>query len=185
MDPVGDFEAALAAAQQGADWAVAVLYRELHPRLLRFLRAREPRVAEDLESEVWLAVAARIRDFRGDESAFRGWVFSIARRRLADFRRTAARRATNPLPVEQLDRCGPDDTETEALDQVSAERAAAFVTETLSHDQADVILLRVLGGLDVEQVAQILGKRAGTIRVLQHRALRQLSDVLQAKPVTQ
>jgi RNA polymerase sigma-70 factor (ECF subfamily) len=185
MDPGGDFDAALAAAQQGADWAVAVLYRELHPRLLRYLWAREPRVAEDLESEVWLAVAARIREFRGDESAFRGWVFSIARRRLADFRRTAARRATNPAPVERLDRWGPDDTEAEAIEHLSAEQAAKFVTKVLSQDQAEVMLLRVLGGLDVEQVAQILGKRAGTIRVLQHRALRRLSEVLEARPVTQ
>jgi RNA polymerase sigma-70 factor (ECF subfamily) len=185
MEPEGDFEAVLAAAQQGADWAVAVLYRELHPRLLRYLSAREPRMAEDLESEVWLAAATRIAAFQGDEAAFRGWIFSIARRRLADFRRTAARRATNPAPVEQLERWGPDDTEIEALDRVSAERASAFVTAVLSHDQAEVILLRVLGGLDVEQVAQILGKRTGTIRVLQHRALHRLSQVLQARPVTQ
>ena len=184
MDPGGDFEGVLAAAQEGADWAVAVLYRSMHSRLARYLYAREPRVAEDLEGEVWLAVATGLGRFVGGEEAFRAWVFSIARRRLADFRRTAVRRATDPVPAEQLDRASPHDTERIALDRLSARDAAAFVNATLPHDQAEVILLRVLGGLDVDQVAALLGKRPGTIRVTQHRALRRLNAALETRSVT-
>lgn len=185
MTPDGDFEAVLAAARGGADWAIAILYRDLHPRLSRYLAARDPQVADDLESEVWVSVASGIRDFSGSASEIRGWVFSMARRRVADFRRTAARRVTEAVPEDQPDRAAPDDTEAQALEEMSSERAAAFVTTVLSHDQAEVIFLRVLAGLEVEQVAQILGKPAGTIRVLQHRALRRLSDVLSGKSVTQ
>ena len=51
----------------------------------------------------------------------------------------------------------------------------------LSPDQAEVILLRVLAGLDVGQVAKILGKRAGAVRVLQHRGLRKLAELTSAR----
>lgn len=184
MDPGTEFDAVLDAARQGAEWAVSVLYRDLHPRLVRYLRAREPRAAEDLEAEVWLAIAAQLHRFEGSEDAFGAWVFSIARRRLADFRRTALRRATEPAPTEQLDRASGDDTETIVLDGLAADEAAAFVVRVLPRDQAEVVLLRILGGLDVAHVAELLGKRPGTIRVLQHRALRRLQRRLTGKPVT-
>lgn len=184
MDPGPEFDAVLDAAREGADWAVAVLYRDLHPRLARYLHAREPRAAEDLEAEVWLAVAGQLHRFEGSEEAFRAWVFSIARRRLADFRRTAARRATDPAPLEQLERAADDDTEAIVLEGLAADEAAAFVVRVLPRDQAEVVLLRVLGGLDVSQVAELLGKRPGTIRVLQHRAIRRLHRHLTGKSVT-
>jgi RNA polymerase sigma-70 factor (ECF subfamily) len=184
MRSLDGFEAVLAAAQRGDEEAVARLYRDLHPRLSRYLMAREPRAAEDIEGEVWLAVARGIAGFCGGEEAFRGWAFSIARRRLADFRRTGARRATVPVPTAELDRAGPDDPEAIVLDDLSADAAAAFVAATLPHDQAEIVRLRVLGGLSVEQVADLLGKRPGTVRVLQHRALRRLHAELTKAVVT-
>lgn len=51
-------------------------------------------------------------------------------------------------------------------------------------DQAEVVLLRVVAGLSVEQVAKILGKSAGSVRVAQHRALRRLAAIWEQKPVT-
>jgi RNA polymerase sigma-70 factor (ECF subfamily) len=181
-----DFDAVLAAAQRGDDQAVAVLYRELQPRLAGYLRAREPRAADDIEGEVWLAVAQGLTRFTGGQDAFRAWVFSIAHRRLADYRRTAARRATVPVPTEELESgaVSGSDPEALALENVSTAAATAFVTATLSADQAEVVLLRVTGGLEVEQVAELLGKRPGTIRVLQHRALRRLQAELEKGRVT-
>ena len=76
------FESVLAGAQVGAEWALTILYRDLHPRVLRYLSVREPGEAEDLASDVWLDVAQGIGRFRGDEDGFRAWVFTIARRRL-------------------------------------------------------------------------------------------------------
>ena len=184
MGAVDGFDAVLNAAKRGDEWAVAVLYRDIRPRLARFLEVREPRAAEDLEGEVWLAVAKGLTRFTGGEEAFRAWVFSIAQRRLADFRRTAARRATIPVPADELDRPSDRGPETLVLENLSADEASAFVTATLSPDQAEVVLLRVIAGLDVEQVAKLLDKRPGTIRVLQHRALRRLHAELAKGRVT-
>jgi DNA-directed RNA polymerase specialized sigma24 family protein len=89
MEAAPEFDAVLAGAQAGAEWAVTLLYRDLNPRLLGYLTAREPRAADDLAAEVWLAVAQQLSGFEGTEDAFCAWLFSIARRRLADFRRTA------------------------------------------------------------------------------------------------
>jgi RNA polymerase sigma-70 factor, ECF subfamily len=184
MGLVNGFDEVLAAAQLGEEWAVAVLYRDLHPRLARYLEVREPRAAQDLEGEVWLAIAQGIAQFSGGEAPFRAWVFSIARRRLADYRRTAARRATVPVSAEQLDRAVGHGPEAIVLEDISAAAAAAFVAATLSADQAEIVLLRVLGGLSVEQVAGLVGKRPGTVRVLQHRALRRLHAELVKAGVT-
>jgi RNA polymerase sigma-70 factor (ECF subfamily) len=181
-----DFDAVLVAARTGEEWAITVLYRELHPRLARYLRVRAAHVAEDLEAEVWLAIAERLHRFEGDAVAFRAWAFSIARRRLADHRRQAARRRTDPAPTEVIDRPSPlADPERIVLDALAGDEAAAFVMRTLPADHAEVVLLRVVAGLEVEQVAALLGKRPGTIRVMQHRGLRRLERVLAGKRVTQ
>jgi RNA polymerase sigma-70 factor, ECF subfamily len=184
MGAVDGFDAVLSAAQRGEDWAVAVLYRDLRPKLARYLEVREPRAADDLEGEVWLAVAQGLARFSGGEESFRAWVFSIAKRRLADYRRTAIRRATFPVPMEELDRPAGPATEAIVLEDLSAQAAAQFVIATLPADQAEVVLLRVLGGLGVNEVAEILGKRPGTVRVLQHRALRRLHTALTRSGVT-
>jgi RNA polymerase sigma-70 factor (ECF subfamily) len=184
MDSPEGFEAVLAAAQRGEEWAAEVLYRDVRPRLARFLQVREARVADDIEGEVWLAVAEGIARFSGTEESFRAWVFSIARRRLADFRRTAVRRSTFPVPADELDRPTQHWPESLVLEDLSAEAAAEFVTAVLPPDQADVVLLRVLAGLGVEEVAEILDKPAGTVRVMQHRALRRLHEQIVRLGVT-
>lgn len=181
---IADFPAVLAAAQAGKEWAVALLFSDLHPRVLRYLKAREPGAADDIDGEVWLAVASRLGAFSGGEEELRAWVFAIARRRLADHRRTAARRSTRAVPAAELDRASGPSAEDVVVDELSADEAVRFVTAALPPAQAEVVLLRVLGGLGVDQVAAIVGKRPGTVRVLQHRALRKLAARLAKKGVT-
>jgi RNA polymerase sigma-70 factor (ECF subfamily) len=169
------FPTILSAAQAGTEWALSELYRDLQPRLLRYLRAQDPNNAEDLASEVWLDLAAGLTRFDGDEPALRAWVFTIARRRVLDQRRSLARRRTEPVPVEALAGLnGSSDCEAEAFARISTQEALAHLA-SLPRVEAEVVLLRVLGGLDAEQVGAILGKRPGTTRVLQHRALARLA----------
>ena len=177
-----DFAALLDRARAGDDDAVAVLFHDLHPRLVRFLRAREPVAADDLAAEVWMAVATGLGRFVGDAAAFRAWVFSIARRRMADHRRRGLRRNTRPVGNESFDRTpAVDDPEHEVVGQLSALEAAQLVVATLPGDQAEVILLRVLADLDVAEVAEVLGRTANWVRVTQHRALRRLANRLGPK----
>ena len=178
------FDEVIARANAGDAHAVEELFCELQPRLLRFLRSQESRAADDLAAEVWLAVAGGIGRFEGDWSDFRAWIFAIARRRLADHRRTAVRRRTDIVDMEVFENHFADDrTEHEALDKISGQQAAAMITASLSGDQAEVLLLRVLADLDVDQVATIVQRSPNWVRVTQHRAMRNLAKRLGPKIV--
>ena len=172
-----EFPAVLAAAR-GDEEAFGRLWRDLQPRLLRYFAVAAPAAAEDLASETWLAVIRSLDRFRGNEPAFRAWVFTIARRKVLDWRRWAARRPSEDLSTTDLvELAAPDDPAATALEGLSTRAALAVVT-TLPADQAEAIMLRVVAGLDVEQVASLMGKRPGTIRVLTHRGLRTLAERL-------
>jgi RNA polymerase sigma-70 factor (ECF subfamily) len=172
------FDALLREAQGGSAAALGALYRQLFPAVLAYLRARDPNDAEDLTSEVFLNVAEGLQRFTGDESSFRGWVFTIARRRAVDAARRRSRRSTDPVPIESLTQM-PDkvDTAAEATARFETDAAAAVVRR-LPERQADVVMLRVIAGLSVAETAAALRTRPGTVRVLQHRALRRLAELL-------
>lgn len=178
------FQDVLAAARAGGGWALAALYRDVHPRLVRYLWTREPDEAEDLASEVWLDVARGLARFSGDEAGFRAWVFTIARRRLLDLHRRRAVRRRTPVPDGLLGGDRPaGDVQEEALAELGTQRAVALIAG-LPPDQAEVILLRVIADLPVAEVARIVGKRPGAVRALQLRGLRGLARTLSREAVT-
>jgi RNA polymerase sigma-70 factor (ECF subfamily) len=173
------FADVLCAAQAGAEWAVAVLYRSLQPRVMRFLRAQAPRDAEDIGSQAWLEIAQALPRFQGDEDAFRALVFTVARRRLSNHRRTMRRRPVDLVGDETLAGvAGERAAEDVALSRLSGDEAARRIADLLPAEQAEIVLLRVVAGLSAEEVAALLGRRPGTVRVLQHRALRRLAQKL-------
>lgn len=173
------FAAVLAAAVGGDEQAFASLWRDLHPAVLRYLQVVAPGAAEDVASETWLEVVRGLARFTGDEAGFRSWVFTIARHRALDDRRRRARRLTVPPSGElAAEWQGADDPAEAAVEGLST-RAALAVIAQLPHDQAEVVLLRVVAGLGVEQVARIVGKRPGAVRVLAHRGLRRLAKRLE------
>jgi RNA polymerase sigma-70 factor, ECF subfamily len=175
-----EFDDVLRAAAAGDEEAFGRLWGDLQPRLLRYFMVVSPAVAEDLASETWLGVVRGIGRFSGPEPAFRAWVFTIARHELLDWRRWAARRGTEDLPATGLaEQPAPDDPAAAALERLSTRTALAWVA-TLPPDQAEAVVLRVVAGLGVDRVANIMGKRPGTVRVLTHRGLRRLAERLGA-----
>ena len=77
-----------------------------------------------------------------------------------------------------LGRPGSCDVENETIQAITTSKAVELIVGHLPKEQAEVVLLRLLGGLEVEQVARILNKKPGTIRVLQHRAIKKLAALL-------
>ena len=67
------------------------------------------------------------------------------------------------------------DPASEVLERLGAQGAVDALVEQLSPDQAEAVLLRVVGGLSVAETARIMQRPAGAVRVLCHRALRQLA----------
>ena len=178
-----DFDARLRAAKDGAEWAWAEIYRDLAGAVAGYLANRGAAEPDDLTSETFLQIARNISTFVGDESAFRSWVFVIAHRRLIDSRRARQRR---PETITLLDpkSGGPGgDVEEEALNRLTTiELQAAF--EKLSESQSDVLGLRIIGQLTLQETASVLGKRVGAVKAAQRRGLLALSQHLDLDGVT-
>jgi RNA polymerase sigma-70 factor (ECF subfamily) len=174
-----EFPEVLRAAARGDEAAFGRLWHDLQPRLLRYFMVVSPAAAEDLASETWLGVVRGFNRFRGGEPAFRAWVFTIARHEALDWHRRGTRRVTE-LPVTGLvEPAALNDPAIDAVEGFST-RAALAQVAMLPPDQAEAVVLRVVAGLDVERVAEIMGKRPGTVRVLTHRGLRRLAERLGA-----
>lgn len=174
MDEV-DFQETLRAACAGDERSFEVLWRVFNPRLVRVVHGLGGgEDAEDLASTVWVDVLRSLDQFRGSEDAFRGWLYTIARRRLIDLRRRDARRPQRSLSGAD-DRAGDAPDPAELVQDGLATAEALALIGTLPSDQAEVVLLRVVAGLDVAQVAAIIGRKPGTVRVMAHRGLRRLA----------
>jgi RNA polymerase sigma-70 factor (ECF subfamily) len=173
-----DLGAAVGRAQQGDAEAFRLLYRDIQPRLLRYLHAIAGQDAEDIASETWLQVTRDLPGFAGTYDGFRGWVATIARHRALDHLRKTTRRPALAVPAEDLAAWpAAADTAQTALDAVATQNAVALIA-TLPPDQAEAVLLRAVLGLDAATAAHILGKRPGAIRTAAHRGLKTLHKKL-------
>jgi RNA polymerase sigma-70 factor (ECF subfamily) len=173
-------DAAVRAAQRGDSEAFRMLYRDMQPRLLRYLCALAGDEAEDVASETWLHVSKDLASFTGDYDAFRGWVTTIGRNRALDqLRRRGRRPLSVPVPAEDLaDRSAADDTAASAIEAVGTDAAIRLIA-ALPSDQAEAVLLRAVIGLDAKTAGKVLGKRAGAIRSAAHRGLHALAQQLE------
>lgn len=137
-----DFASVLASAQRGDEAAFARLWLDVNPALVRYLRVVSGEVDEDVASEAWVTVVRGLVRFRGDEMAWRGWVFTTARRRAVDEGRRRARRRTVLMsePGDPGGQVAPDPSQV-VLESLDTERALALVARLVPL-QAEVIVLR-------------------------------------------
>ena len=180
--PVGgpgyDFGALLAGARAGRPEAWDHIYRSLAPAIAGYLRMQGAADVDDLCSEVFLGVFRGIATFEGDATGFRSWVFVIAHRRLQDERRRRGRALTSDRTTAES-ATGPAgcSAEEDALRELATARVKATCSQ-LAADQRDVVLLRILGDLTVDEVARVLAKTPGAVKQLQRRgfeAIRRIS----------
>ena len=170
-----EFADALSAAKAGDDAGVTRLYRDAVPRVLGYVRAQGVPDPEDVVSEVFVSMVRNLGTFDGDEDDFRGWLFTIAHRRVVDDRRRRGRRLEAPASLEVLDDAGGagGDGETEALGRLRA-RGVLEVVDGLTPDQRTVLLLRVLADLPIAEIATIVGKGEPAVKALLRRGLASL-----------
>ena len=176
---LGDrFDDLLDAARAGDQDAFAEIWREHHPGLLRYLRVVDRVIAEDIAAETWLHVTRGLGRLTGDEDGFRAWLFTIARRRHLDAHRAAGRRPPTTDAEETLaEMAGAASTAADVDERIATEAALRLIA-ALPPDQSEVVALRVIADLDVAQVARLVKKRPGTVRVLAHRGLRRLAEMM-------
>jgi RNA polymerase sigma-70 factor (ECF subfamily) len=170
---------AIDAARAGADWAWTLIYDELSPSVLGYLRARGAAEPEDLTGEVFLQAVRDLPRFEGSGKDLRAWIFTIAHHRFLDERRRSKRRPSDPVPVEAMvERATTADTEAEAIANLSRAEVAALL-DRLVPAQREVLLLRIVGGLTIEEIATAVHKRPGAVKALQRRGLAALRRELE------
>lgn len=185
QDPLREqFPRVLAAACAGGEWAWRELYEGVAPQLTRYLRARGVPEPDDVVGETFVKVVRYIEGFEGDEAAFRTWVFTIGRNLVVDDLRKRSRRPVDVATDEQLLRAAP---RGDAEDDAMRDLATAHVEEVLANlsvDQRDVLLLRILGGLTIGEIALVVGKKEGAVKMLQARGLAAIRKQISVGAVT-
>jgi RNA polymerase sigma-70 factor, ECF subfamily len=170
-----EMEDAIRKAGLGDDHAMRVVWRAHQPLLVRYLRARlGSDDADDISQQVWIEIARALPRFEGNAEEFRRLLFSIGHRRMIDEFRRRERRA--PVSASGV---APDVATVADFDGSDDLARAVALVRRLPPDQADAVLLRIIADLDVGDVAAILGKREGNVRVLVHRGLEKLGELLQ------
>jgi RNA polymerase sigma factor (sigma-70 family) len=178
------FDQVLASAQAGDGRAFEQLYGWLHRRVYAFAATRGATDPEAVVNDVFLKVFTNITTFAGNEAQFSAWVFKIARNKLIDGTRRSRRRVEETALDDHPHSTAPDNVEREALDLVGDEWVIAQL-DVLTPEQRDVVVLRVVSGLTIDEIAQVLGKRAGAIKAMQRRAFRTLARNLNLQAVPQ
>lgn len=174
-------------ARAGSGPAFGRLWELLSPVVAGYVRGRGVRDVDDVTSEVFLAAFRGIGRFVGGGADFRRWLFTIAHHRAVDETRRAVRQ-TVEIPYQPgEDRREAPSAEAAALDRMAYGDALSRL-DLLPDDQRDVLLLRVVADLPVDQVAGILERSPEAVRQLQHRALarlrRELAGETLPRPVT-
>lgn len=175
------FDEVLVAARLGQPWALVVLFRTYSGPVGGYVRGRSPAEPDDIVSDVFASAFSSLDRFDGSEADFRGWLFTIAARRVVDDLRRRGRQVETTDYEPQDDPRAECSAEEEALVRLG-EQWVRGVLDKLAPDQREVLLLRVVADLTVDEVARRLGKTPGAVKQLQRRGLAAAAKVLGAYP---
>lgn len=153
----------------------SLVYRSYAPQVLGYLTARGVEDPEATMQDVFLAVLPRIDGISGGASGLRTFLFSVAHARMVDDHRRQSRAPVKQRFEPEFDRRESSSAEAAAMLLV-APREVQELLEVLGEDQKEVLTLRIIADLTVEQAAEIMGKSAGAVKQLQRRALDRLRE---------
>ena len=160
-------------ARAGCPRAFEAIYRLLAGQVASYLRWHRATDPDGLTNDVFAQVHRKLSAFEGDDQRFRSWLFTIAHHRMIDDRRRSNRQPPVQSDLDSDESVGCGDVEEDAFAVMAHDQVRDLVA-VLSPDQRDVVLLRIVADLSVDEVARMLGKREGAIKALQHRALATL-----------
>ncbi|MBT2566818.1 sigma-70 family RNA polymerase sigma factor [Arthrobacter sp. ISL-85] len=160
--------------------AFSLVYETYASQVLGYLAARGVEDPEAAMQEVFLSVLPRLDTVHGGESGLRTFIFSVAHARMVDDRRRQSRSPVKLSFEPGLDQREDSSAEEEALQRISTGEVLNLL-DGLPRDQREVLSLRLVGGLTVEQTAEAMDKSAGSVKQLQRRALLKLRDLAAVK----
>ena len=169
-------------ARAGDQQALAAVYDWYLPRVYRYILSRLGDVAEaeDLTEDIFLRMLGAIADYKRTGVPFSAWLFRIARNHLVSYYRKNGNRKDHGTLQETMADSRPDPASIVETQLILGEVAEAV--QRLPDAQRDVIALRFAVGLSIAETAQVLGKRQGNVKALQHKAVTRLQKILVAEP---
>jgi RNA polymerase sigma-70 factor, ECF subfamily len=175
----------VARAQTGEADAIGHLYDQHQAEIFRYLWARvgERALAEDLTGEVFMRMLTGLPGYRPSAAPFRAWLYQIARNLLIDHYRKTGKRTMVSLQQSETVKDHSPDLVTLVDQRLTMERVHRALTG-LDAAQRDVVTLRFLSGLSLQEVAQTLGKTENAVKALQHRGLAALRQALHPAKAT-
>ncbi|MEM9464630.1 MAG: RNA polymerase sigma factor [Actinomycetota bacterium] len=183
LDPAAAFPSWLRAARAGDAAGFAGFYDWLGPEVKRFAVARGARDADAVTNDAFVAAFRRLGDFDGDHRAFRAWIYAIARHRLIDAHRAEQRR---PPVADHPSGLGDEraaSAEDQALAGIGDPRIQALLG-SLTDAQQEVIVLRVINGLSLQETADAVKRPVSAVKRLQARGLGQLRRTISDEGVS-
>ncbi|MDP9270484.1 MAG: RNA polymerase sigma factor [Chloroflexota bacterium] len=177
---VGDPDLVAVRAAQADPSAFAVLYRRYLDRIYSyaFYQLGDHHDAEDVTARTFLSALRAIRTFQDEGASFRAWLFRIARNTIANAHRSRARRRTEPMEAIAVEPPAPDADPAGLSLRAEEARRIRTALARLPDERRQVVLLRFADGLSAREIGQVLDRSEGAVRVLLHRALRELADHL-------
>ncbi len=172
-----ELNAIVGRAQAGDPDAFGEVYDVCVERIYRYVRVRvgDDMDAEDLTEQVFTRAWQALGRYQDRGRPFIAWLYAIASNVVADHFR--ARRVRAPLDPNLIDDA-PDTDPVEMSERESRKHMLEAAIRQLNPAQQRVVILRFVEGMSPADVAEIIGKREGTIRVIQHRALQALRGIL-------
>ncbi len=173
------------AAVGGDSSAFGVLYDRYQAMIYRFVMIKVGRreEAEDITHQVFLSAWQSVRTYRHKGFPFSSWLYRIARNQIIDHYRAGANRK-GEVSIEKAD----PESFAVAVDhagnieaKIELETVRAAVAR-LRPDYQDVIILRFVEDMSLKESAAALGKSEGAVKLLQHRAIRELKKSLAGDP---
>jgi RNA polymerase sigma-70 factor (ECF subfamily) len=171
------------AAARAERAAFATLYRRYLDRVYGycFYQLGDHHDAEDATERTFMAALRGLDRFEDRGSTFRAWLFRIARNTVANAHRSRRRRRTEPLP-DSFERPAPNADPANLVALADELHAVRHAIAEMPDDRRQVIVLRFVDGLSTAEVAEVLDRSPGAVRVLLHRALRDLAARLARSP---
>lgn len=165
--------------QKGDADAFAELYRANVQAIFRYIyhRTNDMQMAEDLTGDVFMRALQGMSGYRDQGKPFIAWLYRIAHARVIDHYRRVDRRPIES-DVDEEPIAITTDMDAGLLRRHAAKALREAITE-LTDEQQQVVILRFIEGLRLEEVAQMMGKNANAIKALQHRALKSLASRLE------
>lgn len=168
-------------ARDGDRRALQSIIRLIHPKVLRYARARigggRAPTPDDVAQEICLAVATSVENYVDKGRPFMAFVYGIAFNKVADAHRAMSRDKSNPTE-DVPDTVDSRFTPEEAALTLDGSNRVRELLDSLSEKAREILILRIYAGLSAEETAVIVGSTPGAVRVAQHRALAALRKLV-------